>query len=260
MSVNNQERLQQIIALIDLTSLNDNDDAQTIATLCEKAQTPLGPVAAVCIYPQFIAQAKDILAEQGIRIATVVNFPHGTDSLETSISNIQTAIDAGADEIDIVMPYLDYKNGHKETVCQYIQACKETCGKHTLLKVILETSEFNETTSLIYQASIDMLISGADFIKTSTGKTKTGASFDASADMLQAIKGYRIDHKRQVGFKASGGIRTLQDALIFLDLAERILGTDWPTPATFRFGASSLLDNLCSWPNEVEAKHIANLL
>lgn len=216
----------QVLSLLDLTSLNDTDTAETIDTLCQNAKS--NNVAAVCVYPKFVKQAADSLKNSDIKVATVVNFPHGNDSLETVQQDIVQAIQDGADEIDLVFPHVD--DAH-----HFIQACKKTCGDR-ILKVILETGALKEK-NLISKASQCALTAGADFLKTSTGKIEIGATLEAAETMLQEIK----QSKRQVGFKASGGIRTAEQAMQYINLANRILGNGWVTPQTFRIGTSRLL-------------------
>jgi len=230
----------KIISLVDLTSLNDSDDEQTIEMLCLHATTPLGRVAAICIYPQFIPIAKVLLAESSIKIATVINFPNGSDTPDTIKPQVEQAITAGADEIDFVFPYKDYLTGNPQKAVDMIKLAKSLCGSNILLKVILETGVL-ETNEHIKEASNIAIFAGADFIKTSTGKTPIGATLEAAAVMLLSIKEAKGIN---VGFKASGGIKTPKQAISYLTLAESILGKSWVSPKTFRFGASSLVNSL----------------
>lgn len=232
---------KKIISLIDLTSLNDSDTEETITALCQKANTALGSVAAVCVYPQFVKLAKSKLQNTPVKIATVANFPHGKDSLENVLSSIQQSIQDGADEIDVVFPYEKFLQGEVEFVVDFIRACKKICGKEILLKVILETGALKDS-QIISAASVNALKAGADFIKTSTGKTAAGATPEAATVMLVAIKEMTEELHRSFGFKASGGVRTIEQAKQYLTLADKIMGPDWVTPKTFRLGASQLLD------------------
>lgn len=225
----------KIRSLIDLTSLNDHDDLQTIAQLCQRSQH----VAAVCVYPAFVADAKQQLANTTVKVATVANFPTGDQSLAVTLSQIKDAIAQGADEIDVVLPYQAFLSGDSETAAMFIAQCKENCGSHCL-KVILETGAFPNQTLLTTacQLAID---NGADFLKTSTGKIPQGASLDAATTILNVIK---ASQRPDVGFKASGGIRSAEQAMAYLSLATAIMGEQWITPAHMRFGASSLLDDV----------------
>lgn len=230
-----------LLPLIDLTSLNDSDTSNTIEVLCQQAIR--GSVAAVCVYPRFVKLAKELLHGSHIKIATVANFPLGTDSLESVSEVISKALEEGADEIDVVFPYRDYLAGRSSKACQLIEKCKFLCG-YNLLKVILETGALKDP-DLIARVSREMILSGADFLKTSTGKIEIGATVEAADKMLQAIK----DSKLQVGFKVSGGIRTINQAEPYLELVRNILGEEWLAPRTFRIGASKLIEQLLQFPN-----------
>lgn len=232
---------KKVISLIDLTSLNAKDDHAVIEALCAKAVTPLGNVAAVCIFPQFVRQAKNSLSATPIQIATVANFPQGGDKLGPVLEEITQAITDGADEIDVVVPYSLYLKNQADSVVNFLQSCKQAC-QHKVMKVILETGAL-QYPELIAKASHDAIQAGADFLKTSTGKIEIGATLEAAATMLTTIKAAQPQGK-SVGFKASGGIRTLEQAVSYLELAESIMGKAWISPATFRFGASGLLDQL----------------
>ncbi|MQT91024.1 deoxyribose-phosphate aldolase [Pseudomonas helleri] len=231
---------RRIIALLDLTSLNADDTDAGIVALCHKALTPAGPVAAVCVYPQFVSLARrtlDALGGTQVQVATVCNFPTGDAPLAEVLEQVSEALDNGANEIDVVYPYRALIAGDEQPGRDLVATCKALCRGRALLKVILETGELNAL--LIRQASIDAIEAGADFIKTSTGKVKVNATAEAAELMLHVI----ADTNPQVGFKPAGGMRTLSDAAVYLWLAERILGKDWVSPRHLRFGASSLLDN-----------------
>jgi deoxyribose-phosphate aldolase len=230
-----QKELKKMVAVIDLTTLNPNDDIATIKKLCEKATSPLGSVAAVCVFPRFVSIASQCL-KGSIPIASVANFPTGSEKLAITLADIVQAVASGASEMDVVMPYHLYKGGEKKAAWQYIEECKKACGK-TLLKVILEISEF-ENLEDIYVLSKEVIATGVDFIKTSTGKSKHGATLAAASAMLLAIKA----SKSNVGFKASGGIKTLTQAYSYIELAGKIMGDNWITARYFRIGASGLLD------------------
>lgn len=233
--------LQQMLELIDLTSLNDTDTKETISALCQKAVTPFGHVAAVCIYPQFIKHAKMALINTPIQIATVANFPHGNDSLEHVLVVMQQAIRDGANEMDVVFPYNDFLKGDKEKSYEFIRQCKATCGEAVLLKVILETGILLHP-EIITEVSYNVCNAGADFLKTSTGKIARGATLEAARAMLETVK--KIP--RSLGVKISGGVRTIEQAEQYILLAQQIMGSSWVSPKHFRIGASQLLDQLIS--------------
>jgi deoxyribose-phosphate aldolase len=234
-----QYDLLRLLELIDLTSLNESDNAETISALCQKATIAKTHVAAVCVYPSFVGLAKKILADRSVHIATVANFPQGTDSLESVLALIRQAILDGADEIDVVFPYRDYLRGEKEKTCDFIRACKALCGEKILLKVILETGALLDA-SIIAEVSYNVCNAGADFLKTSTGKITIGATLEAAQTILSVIK--KIP--RTIGFKVSGGVRTISEAKQYIQLAEEIMGRTWVTPEHFRIGASRLVDEI----------------
>ncbi|WP_439892269.1 deoxyribose-phosphate aldolase [Ralstonia sp. 25C] len=239
--MNQTDRIARIIALMDLTSLRDEDTDDSIQTLCRQAATPLGAPAAVCIYPQFIATARACLASQSltqVRIATVTNFPHGAADIEAAAAQTEQAIALGADEVDVVFPWRALQAGDTRTGAQLVRACKQACGDR-VLKVIIESGEL-ALPNLIRQASVIAIEGGADFLKTSTGKASVHATPEAAAIMLDVI----ANHNRDCGFKAAGGVRNQAEAEVYLDLAEQALGMDWVNPEHFRFGTSSLLANL----------------
>lgn len=229
-----------MVAVMDLTSLNDNDTPEIIETLCQKAQNAYGKVAAVCVYPQFVALAKRRLPEN-IALATVVNFPSGNEPAEQIIADTQQALANGANEIDMVFPYREFQQGQadlgRELTAQIAQICHENGAK---LKVILETGALNDDE--IAQIAQICIQAGADFLKTSTGKIPQGASLSAAAILLQAIE--QSGKQNQVGIKLSGGVREIQAAQDFMQQAANVFGADWVQAATFRIGASALLDNL----------------
>ncbi|WP_067710393.1 MULTISPECIES: deoxyribose-phosphate aldolase [unclassified Erwinia] len=233
------------LKLMDLTTLNDDDTDEKVIALCHQAKSPAGNTAAICIYPRFIPIARKTLREQGtpdIRIATVTNFPHGNDDIEIALAETHAAIAYGADEVDVVFPYRALMAGNEETGFQLVSACKEACADaDVLLKVIIETGELKDA-ALIRKASEIAIDAGADFIKTSTGKVPVNATPEVAEIMMRVIADKGVKHK--VGFKPAGGVRTADDAAIYLKLADDILGSDWATPRHFRFGASSLLASL----------------
>lgn len=230
---------RRLLGLLDLTSLNEADDAAAIARLCARATTPFGNVAAVCVWPRFAPLCRERLRGSGVRVSTVVNFPHGGADVAGTRRETEQAILAGADEVDIVFPYRCWLAGDRDRACRLVEVCKQACGTDVILKVILETGEL-PTPAHIAAISRDAIQAGADFLKTSTGKVKTGATLAAATVMLAAIK----EAGAPVGFKAAGGVRAVRDALSYLTLAEGVMGDGWARPATFRIGASALLDEL----------------
>lgn len=227
------------LALLDLTSLNDRDGEPEITRLCERAVTDFGHTAAVCVWAHFVPLARKLLTGSSVSVAAVANFPAGGADIETAVRETRAIVDAGGDEVDVVMPYHAWLADDRGLARELIAACKAACGDEVLLKVILETGRL-ETPENIRAASLDAIESGADFIKTSTGKIEVSATLPAAQAMLTAIR----DRGETVGFKAAGGIRTTADAAAYLALADDILGPDWSGPKHFRFGASGLLDDL----------------
>lgn len=234
-------RARRAIALVDLTELGDHATDAEVTGLCARAVGPYGAVAAVCVWPRHVPVATAALAGTGVRIATVVNFPSGLDSIDDVVELARTAQLQGADEVDLVLPYRAMIAGDHARAAAMVSAVRDAveAGDGRTLKVILETGELVDL-ELIREAAELAIRNGADFIKTSTGKTPVSATLSATDVMLQAI--HRLDPA--VGLKPSGGIRTLADADAHLTQADRIMGPDWASPATFRFGASGLLTAL----------------
>lgn len=231
------------IGLIDLTTLNENDTDQNVISLCHDAKTAVGNTAAICIYPRFIPIARKTLKEQGtpeIRIATVTNFPHGNSDIEIAVAETKAAVAYGADEVDVVFPYRTLIAGDEKLGFEMVKLCKQACGQ-VLLKVIIETGELKEE-KLIKRASEICIEAGADFIKTSTGKVAVNATPEAAEIMLKVIRDMGV--AKRVGFKPAGGVRSTEDAKLFLDMAASILGENWVDAKHYRFGASSLLTSL----------------
>ncbi len=223
---------------LDLTSLSEKDNEETIKALCDKAVGRYGSVAAVCIFPQFVSLAKSELHNSDVKVATVINFPKGEASLDAVIDEAKEALDFGADEIDMVFPYKEFLAGNRTIGKDIIQAVKEICAKKKL-KVIIETGALQKTI-LIANATKDCITAGADFIKTSTGMINEGATPNAANAILEVINNSR----KKVGFKASGGIKNIQNAKDYIVLANSIMGKDYIDSATFRIGASKLIDEI----------------
>ena len=229
----------RVLGLLDLTSLGEDDTPARIRTLCAAARSARGLPAAVCIYPEHITTAREALAGAAVKVATVVNFPEGADDPQRIARETRRAIAAGADEIDMVLPWRALQAGDAARARAGVDACRSACGPGIALKLILETGALG-TPALIREASELGLDAGVDFLKTSTGKVAVNATPEAAAVMLDAIaaRGGRC------GFKAAGGIRTLVDARVYLELAQARLGAEWVDPARFRIGASALFDAL----------------
>lgn len=228
---------KRILSLIDLTNLNDGCTPEDIKTLCARASGQWGNTAAVCVWPRFVGLSKSLLTDSPIQVATVVNFPGGDGKVAATIKETVDALIAGADEIDLVLPYSALQRGDESTVIAMLSAIRNVVPTPSLLKIILETGELADPI-LIERAAHLAIAAGADFIKTSTGKTRTSATPQAVAIMLTTIHA----SGRLVGLKPSGGIRTVDDARGYLQLSDAVMGSDWATPQTFRFGASGLLD------------------
>lgn len=228
------------LACLDLTSLNDADDAAAITRLCAQADGPAGRPAALCVWPRFVAQARRE-APAGVRVAAVANFPAGGLDVVSAVADARAIVDAGGDEVDLVLPWRALQAGDTAAAA-VVQAVRAACAGRTL-KLILESGDL-ATPELIRQASLIGLDAGVDFLKTSTGKTATGATPAAARVMLQAI----ADHPRggAVGFKASGGVRKVGDAVVYIDLVRSILGDAALTPQRLRFGASGLLGDIAA--------------
>ncbi|PTM60321.1 deoxyribose-phosphate aldolase [Phreatobacter oligotrophus] len=230
---------RRAIALLDLTDLSNGLDEAGVERLCARAVTPLGPVAAVCLWAGFVPQARRLLRGTPVRIATVVNFPAGEDDVMRAADEARYALLDGADEIDVVLPWRSLIAGRQEVVGALLGAVRAVVPPGKTLKTILETGEL-KTPALIRAAARIAIGTGADIIKTSTGKTAVSATPEAVRLMLEEIRA----SGRQVGLKPSGGIRTADDARAYLALADEIMGEGWARPETFRFGASGLLDAL----------------
>ncbi|EMK6669127.1 deoxyribose-phosphate aldolase [Vibrio fluvialis] len=232
------------LKLMDLTTLNDDDTDAKVIQLCHDAKSPVGNTAAICIYPRFIPIAKKTLREQGtpdVRIATVTNFPHGNDDVDIAVAETKAAVAYGADEVDVVFPYRALMAGNEQVGFDLVKQCKAACGDTVLLKVIIETGELKEE-ALIKKASQICIEAGADFIKTSTGKVPVNATTEYARMMLEVIRDMGV--AKSVGFKPAGGVRTAEDAALYLAMADEILGDNWVDSRHYRFGASSLLTNL----------------
>jgi len=246
--------LDMAIKMMDLTTLEGADTKERVRSLCLKAITP-DPMdlstpqpAAICVYGDMVGHAKEALGKNKIYVAAVATaFPSGRASLAVKLADTKDAVKAGADEIDMVIDRGAFLSGNYLEVYKQIIAVKEVCqrktGNHAHLKVILETGEL-ETYDNIRRASYLAMLAGADFIKTSTGKVSVNATIPITMLMLQAVKDWFDTTKIQIGVKPAGGIRTAKDALKYLVVVKETAGDKWLTPKYFRFGASSLLNDV----------------
>ena len=237
------------IAMMDLTTLEGKDTAGKVRQLCQKAMRPLdsdpsiGPCAAICVYPNHVATAKEALAGSTVKVASVATaFPSGQSPLDIKLDDVRRAVDFGADEIDMVIDRGAMLIGDYAKVYDEIAATKEACGA-AHLKVILETGELG-SYDMIRKASEIGIAAGGDFIKTSTGKIQPAATPPVTLLMLETIRDHYYATGRRIGMKPAGGVRTSKQALHYLVLLKETLGDAWLTPDLFRFGASALLNDV----------------
>ena len=243
------EGLKIAISMMDLTTLEGKDTPGKIAFLCRKAMQPLDPqyqvpsCAAVCVYPNLVRVAKKFLGNSGVKVASVATaFPTGLMPLKLKLEEVRTAVRNGADEIDMVIDRGVFLAGDHQRVFDEIAATKEACGP-AHLKVILETGEL-QTYDNVRVASDIAMHAGADFIKTSTGKVSPAATMPVTLVMLEAIRDFFYATGIRIGMKPAGGIRTAKQALAYLVMVKETLGDDWLTPDLFRFGASTLVNDV----------------
>lgn len=221
------------LACLDLTSLNDSETPADIERLCERATGRFGATAAVCVWPRRAALARSLLPPK-VAVAAVANFPDGGSEIERAVRDTGVIADAGAQEVDVVLPYRDLAGAPT-----LLAAVRRACAGLTL-KVILETGELKDEAAIRIACRI-ALDAGADFLKTSTGKHPVSATPAAARLLLAAIAG-DPQARGRVGFKPAGGIRTVADAALYIRLTAEMLGAQAVTPARFRIGASGLLD------------------
>jgi deoxyribose-phosphate aldolase len=232
------------ISVLDLTDLGEDTDADAADDLCDRALA--AGVAAVCVWPAYVALCAERLAGTDIKVATVVNFPSGEEPRLDVIDMTSRALVDGADEIDAVLPYHAWLHGDDAAAAAVLDGVREAINERSdlshgdgLLKIIIETGALPDRAAMD-RATHFAIAHGADFVKTSTGKIEVSATPEAAEVVLEAIEVSGMP----VGFKASGGVRNLGDARLYIELAERIMGPGWVSPDTFRFGASGLLDAL----------------
>lgn len=252
------ETYRRLISYIDLTSLNSTDNEESINTMVEKVNNfqylfpDLLNVAGLCVYPRFVPALKNTLVIDNIKIVSVAgSFPASQTFLENKIDECKRVMDAGAEEIDIVISLGEFMAGNFSLVADEIGAIKETIGC-THLKVILETGLIHKP-GLIYKAAITAMEAGADFIKTSTGKAPVSATPEAAWIMCHAIKDYHSKTRKEIGFKPAGGIASKNDALLYYSIVEQVLGKNWLVPGLFRIGASRLANDLL---NTLESRDV----
>ena len=230
---------RRLLGLIDLTSLNPTDDDASVTALAALASTPVGRVAAFCTWPRFIGVVRKRLSGTGVPIAVVTNFPAGSSDVAAAAAETAAAVKDGADEVDVVFPYGAMLAGDDATGLALVRACRAACGSKVLLKVILETGQLESAERIRHAADL-AIEGGADFIKTSTGKTQPGATLQAAEAMIDVIAAVKA-RGMEIGLKPSGGVSSIAEARAYLELYEKRFGIGSATPATFRIGASSLI-------------------
>jgi deoxyribose-phosphate aldolase len=241
--------LELAIRMMDLTTLEGADTSGKVRAMCTKAMYPdpvepsVPHVAAVCVYPSLVPVARRALRGSGVKIASVATaFPSGQAPLEVKLADVRAAVEAGADEIDMVIDRGAFLSGRVGQVYEEIIAVKEAC-REAHLKVILETGELG-TYDAVRRASLVAIAGGADFIKTSTGKVAPAATLPVTLCMLEVIRDVHDETGLVIGMKPAGGIRTAKQAVQYLCVLHETLGVEWMTPDLFRFGASSLLNDV----------------
>jgi deoxyribose-phosphate aldolase len=246
--------LDLAIRMVDLTTLEGQDTPGKVRALAAKAMRPdpadpsCPPVAAVCVYPDLVGTARQVLGDSGVQVAAVATaFPSGRAALDVKLADVRAAVEAGADEIDMVIDRGAFLAGHYLQVFDEIVAVREACtlpdGRSAHLKVIFETGEL-QTYDNVRRASWLAMMAGGHFIKTSTGKVEPAATLPVTLIMLEAVRDFREATGQMIGVKPAGGIRTSKDAIKYLVMVNEVAGADWLDPDWFRFGASTLLNDL----------------
>jgi len=251
-SIKKESKMQALylaLSMIDLTTLEGKDSEGKVKQLCYKAShlhykhPGLPYVAAICVYPTMVPIAKKELEGTGINVASVATaFPSGMADINAKLDEVKSVVDAGADEVDMVISRGRFLNGDYDYVSDEISQVKDACGK-AHLKVILETGEL-VTLDNVQLASDIAMEAGADFIKTSTGKVSPAATPPVVLTMLEAIRDFQIKTGKKVGMKPAGGISTAKQAIQYLVMIKETLGDEWLSPNLFRFGASSLANDI----------------
>ncbi|WP_232524824.1 deoxyribose-phosphate aldolase [Nocardioides mangrovicus] len=256
--------LDLAVSMVDLTTLEGNDTPGKVRTLAAKAMRPdptdpgCPATAAVCVYGDLVGVAKETLGTSGVKVASVATaFPAGRVPLEVKLADVRDAVAAGADEIDMVIDRGAFLAGRYLEVYEEIVATKAACGqgdRRAHLKVILETGEL-QTYDNVRRASWLGMLAGGDFIKTSTGKVQPAATMPVTLVMLEAVRDFRETTGTQIGVKPAGGIRTAKDAIKYLVMVNEVAGEDWLHPDWFRFGASTLLNDLLMQRQKLATGH-----
>ena len=251
-SIKRESKLQALdlaIRMMDLTTLEGQDTHGKVAALCSKAMRPdpadltVPPVAAVCVYPNLVAVAKERLGSSGVKVASVATaFPSGQSPIEIKVAEARAVVELGADEVDMVIDRGAFLSGRYARVYDEIVRVKEACGD-AHLKVILETGELG-TYDNVRRASLLAIAAGADFVKSSTGKVSPAATLPVTLCMMEVVRDVHSETGHKVGIKAAGGIRTSKQAVQYLVTLYETLGPEWMTADLFRFGASSLLNDV----------------
>ncbi len=260
------QALQWIIGMMDLTTLEGADTESKVRRLCQKARRPsaelakVPPVAAVCVYPPFVSVACEALRDTPVQVAAVAtSFPNGQSFFSLRLEEVRQTVEAGADEIDMVISRGALLSGDEARIVDEVAAVKELCPKQHL-KVILETGEL-ETYDRIRQAAQLAIEGGADFVKTSTGKIGLAATLPITLVLLEAVRDHFLATGKLVGVKAAGGIRTAKQAWQYLVMVKETVGDRWLDPSLFRFGASSLLqDVLLQWDRAAAGRYSSSNL
>jgi deoxyribose-phosphate aldolase len=241
--------LDLAVRMMDLTTLEGQDTPGKVAAICSKAMRPdpadlrVPPVAAVCVYPNLVATAKERLGASGVKVASVATaFPSGQSPTELKVAEARAVVELGADEVDMVIDRGAFHSGRYAKVYDEIVRVKEVCGE-AHLKVILETGELG-TYDNVRRASLLAIAAGADFIKTSTGKISPAATLPVTLCMMEVVRDVYTETGHKVGIKPAGGIRVSKQAVQYLVTLYETLGPEWMTPDLFRFGASSLLNDV----------------
>ncbi|OSR68800.1 Deoxyribose-phosphate aldolase [Pseudomonas syringae pv. actinidiae] len=246
------ERLaRKAIELLELFALNIDDTEQRIVGVCQRAWTPVGPVAAVCVLQRFVCLARttlDRMYARDIKVVAVVNFPHGGSNVDLVASEVRSALMSGADEIDVVYPFRALLGGDRQTGMELLSTCARLCSGRAKLTATLETGDLRDS-QMILDACRDAIASGADFIKTSIGKAAVHVTPQAARIMLGAL----ADVGGQAGLKVAGGLRTFEEARLYMALARGRFGPQWVNIRRVRLGGSSLLDDLLARLGLLEA-------
>lgn len=257
---NHSDMQELAFSCIDLTTLNSTDTITRVKAFTERVNDfesdypNLPNVAAICVYPNMVRTVKENMRDDNVNIAAVAGgFPGSMSFIEVKVKEARMAVDYGADEIDIVLPLWAFLDGDDMICREEVFTIKEAIGD-AHLKVILETGALADPEQ-IRHASFLAMESGADFIKTSTGKMTPAATPEAAIEMCHAIKDYHRKTGRKVGFKPAGGISTTEDAILYLTIVSEILGEEWMTPSLFRIGASRLANNLLNALLDEEIKY-----